>query len=188
MLRITDEQWELIRKHFPEEHYSRRSSWPQAHSCSQSARGGAVDSQHRSPMAHASAVLPELQDGTLPLSAVVRERSDPCRAHGLANMLREQGEIDESECYIDATFASAKGGGEQIAPTERGKGVKIMAIVDRHGAARGHHPRRESPRSHARAIDLRLLHDRSQARESDRRQSLRQRSTGCSSCATRASR
>jgi transposase len=31
----------------------------------------------------------------------------------LANALRAEGEIDESECFIDATFASAKGGGEQ---------------------------------------------------------------------------
>ena len=30
----------------------------------------------------------------------------------LANTLREEGETDESECFIDATFASAKGGGE----------------------------------------------------------------------------
>ena len=51
----------------------------------------------------------------------------------LANALREQGEIDESECFIDATFASAKGGGAEIGKTKRGKGVKIMAIVDRHG-------------------------------------------------------
>jgi hypothetical protein len=51
----------------------------------------------------------------------------------LANALRAQGELDESECYIEATFVSAKGGGEQIGPTRRGKGVKIMAIVDRHG-------------------------------------------------------
>ena len=51
----------------------------------------------------------------------------------LANVLREEGSIDESECYIDATFASAKGGGDEIGPTRRGKGVKIMAIVDRHG-------------------------------------------------------
>ena len=49
----------------------------------------------------------------------------------LANTLREEGEIDESGCFIDATFASAKGGGEQIGPTRRGKGVNIMAIVDR---------------------------------------------------------
>jgi hypothetical protein len=51
----------------------------------------------------------------------------------LANALRAEGEIDESECSIDATFASAKGGGGQIGPTRRGNGVKIMAIVDRHG-------------------------------------------------------
>lgn len=51
----------------------------------------------------------------------------------LANTLREEGEIDESESFIDACFASAKGGGAQIGPTRRGKGVKIMAIVDRHG-------------------------------------------------------
>ena len=30
-------------------------------------------------------------------------------------------------------FATAKGGGDEIDPTKRGKGVKIMAIVDRHG-------------------------------------------------------
>jgi len=51
----------------------------------------------------------------------------------LANELRERGAIDESEAFIDATFASAKGGGDAIGPTKRGKGVKIMAIVDRHG-------------------------------------------------------
>ena len=51
----------------------------------------------------------------------------------LANELRDRGEIDESECFIDAIFASAKGGGAEIGPTQPGKGVKIMAIVDRHG-------------------------------------------------------
>ena len=34
---------------------------------------------------------------------------------------------------IDATFAMAKGGGAEIGATKRGKGLKIMAIVDRHG-------------------------------------------------------
>lgn len=51
----------------------------------------------------------------------------------LANTLRDHKVIDESECFIDATFASAKGGGDGIGPTKRGKGVKIMAIVDKHG-------------------------------------------------------
>jgi hypothetical protein len=47
--------------------------------------------------------------------------------------LRNVGAIDDSACYIDATFASAKGGGTESGPTRRGKVVKIMAIVDRHG-------------------------------------------------------
>ena len=51
----------------------------------------------------------------------------------LANTLRDEGALDESECFIDATFASAKGGGAEIGPTKRGSSVKIMAIVDRHG-------------------------------------------------------
>lgn len=49
----------------------------------------------------------------------------------LANTLREEGAIDERESFINAAFASAKGGGD--GSTRRGKGVKILAIVDRHG-------------------------------------------------------
>src|SRR5262245_48879422 len=51
----------------------------------------------------------------------------------VANELRDKGALDEAECFIDATFVMAKGGGAQIGPTKRGKGMKIMAIVDRHG-------------------------------------------------------
>jgi hypothetical protein len=51
----------------------------------------------------------------------------------LGHELRDRGEVDESECFIGATFASAKGGGPEISPTRRGNGVKIMAIVDRNG-------------------------------------------------------
>src|SRR5262249_45022204 len=51
----------------------------------------------------------------------VRARGNPYRA------------LDEAECFIDATFVMAKGGGAGIGPTKRGKGMKIMAIVDRHG-------------------------------------------------------
>ena len=51
----------------------------------------------------------------------------------VANELRDKGMLDEEESFIDATFAMAKGGGAEIGPTKRGKGMKIMAIVDRHG-------------------------------------------------------
>ena len=50
------------------------------------------------------------------------------------NELRENGALDEEECFIDATFVMAKGGGsEEIGLTKSGKGMKIMAIVDRYG-------------------------------------------------------
>ena len=51
----------------------------------------------------------------------------------IANELRERGVLDEEECFNDATFVMAKGGGAEVGPTKRGKGMKIMAIVDRHG-------------------------------------------------------
>ena len=51
----------------------------------------------------------------------------------VANTLRERGGLDESESFIDAMFSSAKGGGAKVGPTKRGKGVKIMGIVDREG-------------------------------------------------------
>jgi transposase len=51
----------------------------------------------------------------------------------LANTLREERAIDEGESFIDATFAAAKGGGDAMGVTKRGKGVKVLAIVDCHG-------------------------------------------------------
>ena len=85
----------------------------------------------------------------------------------VANELRDKGVLDEEESFIDATFAMAKGGGAEIGLTKRGKGMKIMAIVDRHGLplsvsthAANHHEVRLVQK-----LLLRLLHDRSQARE-----------------------
>ena len=37
----------------------------------------------------------------------------------VANELRENGALDEEECFIDATFVMAKGGGSGIGPTKR---------------------------------------------------------------------
>lgn len=39
----------------------------------------------------------------------------------LANTLDDEGTLDESACFIDATVASAKGGGKEIGPTKRGQ-------------------------------------------------------------------
>jgi len=133
VLKLSDQQWERIREHFPEENI-------------EEGRPG------RKPVAARrvlEAVLWILNTGAqwhmLPqyypnYKTVHRRFQQWCRDEvlrailtDLANALRDAGEIDESECFIDATFAMAKGGGDQIGPTRRGKGVKIMAIVDRHG-------------------------------------------------------
>jgi transposase len=133
MMKLKDEQWELIRKHFPEE------SIPD-------------DRPGRKPVptrAVLEAVLWILNTGAqwqmLPQSypnykTVHRRFQKWCRNEvlrkiltDLANTLREQGEIDERESFIDATFAMAKGGGNEIGKTKRGKGVKIMGIVDKNG-------------------------------------------------------
>jgi transposase len=133
MVRLSDEQWERIREYFPEENI------PEG-------RPGRKPVPTREVL---EAVLWILNTGAqwhmLPQSypnykTVHRRFQQWCQRQvlrdvltKLANALREEGEVDESECYIDATFASAKGGGADIGKTRRGKGVKIMAIVDRHG-------------------------------------------------------
>lgn len=133
MLRLSDDHWERIREHFPEENIP----------------DGRVGRKPIPSRRILEAVLWILNTGAqwhmLPqcypnYKTVHRRFQNWCRCEvlrevmtDLANALRDEGAIDESECFIDATFASAKGGGDEIGPTKRGKGVKIMAIVDRHG-------------------------------------------------------
>ena len=133
VLRLTDEQWDQIRDYFPEEHL------PEG-------RPGRKPVPTRAVL---EAVLWILNTGAqwhmLPqcypnYKTVHRRFQQWCQREvlrevltHLANTLREQGAIDEREGFIDATFASAKGGGEGIGLTKRGKGVKILAIVDRQG-------------------------------------------------------
>jgi transposase len=133
MIHLSDEHWERIREHFPEENIP-------------DSRPGRKPIPTRDVL---EAVLWILNTGAqwhmLPqcfpnYKTVHRRFQSWCRNEvlrdvlaDLANTLREEGSIDESESFIDATFASAKGGGGGIGPTKRGKGVKIMGIVDRHG-------------------------------------------------------
>jgi transposase len=130
---LTDSQWERIRRHFPEENI------PEG-------RPGRKPVPTRRVL---EAVLWILNTGAqwhmLPqcypnYKTVHRRFQRWCDQEvlrgvlcALANELREQGGLDESECFIDAMFSPAKGGGDGVGPTKRGKGVKIMGIVDRRG-------------------------------------------------------
>ena len=113
MLRLSDDQWERIRDHFPEEHV------PEG-------RPGRKLIPTRRVL---EAVLWMLNTGAqwhmLPqcypnYKTVHRRFQQWCRSEvlrnvlvDLANALREKGALDESECFIDATFIPAKGGGRR---------------------------------------------------------------------------
>lgn len=120
MLHVTDEQWNLIRKHFQEEHIP-------------------DDRPGRKPVPARKlldAVLWILNTGaqwhmlpqyylnykTVHRRLLQGSRDDVIRAAltDLANTLRDEGAVDESECCIHATFESANGGGEEVGPTRRG--------------------------------------------------------------------
>jgi transposase len=47
----------------------------------------------------------------------------------LARHLRERGGLDLSECFIDATFVTARSGGDCVGKTRWGKETKLMAIA-----------------------------------------------------------
>jgi transposase len=133
MLRLSDEHWNRIREHFPEENPEAGRPGPKP-IASRKVLEGVLWILNTGAQWH---MLPQCYPN---YKTVHRRFQQWCRSEvlrevltDLANALREQGMIDEREAFIDATFASAKGGGEEIGKTKRGKGVKIMAIVDRHG-------------------------------------------------------
>src|SRR3974390_3421312 len=123
MIRLSDEQWERIRSHFPEEHIP-------------DGRPGRKPIPKRRVL---EAVLWILNTGAqwhmLPQSypnykTVDRRFQAWCHSEVLrqvltdvANELRDKGVLDEEESFIDATVAMAKGGGAEIGPTKRGKGM-----------------------------------------------------------------
>jgi len=132
MLRLRDDQWGRIRDQFLEEHIP-------------DSRPGRKPIPTRAVL---EAVLWILNTGAqwhfLPQSypnykTVHRRFQQWCQREvlldvltQLANSVREERTIDEQERFIDATFAVAKGGGEAVCLTKRDKGVKILAIMDRH--------------------------------------------------------
>jgi transposase len=133
MLRLRDDQWERMREHVPEEHIPEsrpgRKPVPARHILEAVLWILNTGAQwHMLPQCcpNSKTVHRRFHQGCE--REVLREILTP-----LANTLREEGALDERESFIDATFAAAKGGGDEIGPTRRGQGVKILAIVDRHG-------------------------------------------------------
>ena len=133
MQRLSDQQWERIQEHFADENLPN-------------------DRPGRKPIA----LLRMLEGALWILNTGAQWHMLPhcypnhktahggfqqwCRNDALRNVLtdpaealRDTGAIDERERSIDTTFASAKGDGDEIGKTKRGKDVKTMAIVERDG-------------------------------------------------------
>lgn len=73
-------------------------------------------------------------------SAVHRWFTTWVNAGVFERLMRDAGRVVEDrggyklyECYIDATFSKARGGGDGVGVTKAGKGVKIMVLVDARG-------------------------------------------------------
>ena len=115
MLRLSDDQWKRIREHFPEENIpaDRPGRKPIA---TRAVLEGAVWILNTGAQWH---MLPQRYPN---YKTVHRRFQQWCAREilravlvDLANELRDRGDIDESECFIDASFASAKGGGPKLA-------------------------------------------------------------------------
>lgn len=133
MIQLSDAQWNRIREYFPEENIpeGRAGRKPVATRAVLEAVLWILNTGaqwHMLPQCYPNYKTVHRRFQRWCATAVLRQI-----LMELANELREDGLLDERECFIDATFATAKGGGEEIGPTKRGKGVKILAIVDRHG-------------------------------------------------------
>ncbi len=51
----------------------------------------------------------------------------------IISQLIEEGRVNLEECFVDATFAAAKGGGTAVGLTRKGKGTKVQLAVDAKG-------------------------------------------------------
>jgi len=51
----------------------------------------------------------------------------------ITSQLIEEGRVNLEECFVDATFAAAKGGGTAVGLTRKGKGTKVQLVVDAKG-------------------------------------------------------
>src|SRR5580704_16561204 len=154
--------------------YSRWACWTQADPDPSCVGSGTVDSA----MAHAAAKLSELQNRASTLSNLCCNEILRLVLTDVANELRENGALDEEECFIDATFVMARWRVGNRTNEARKRHENHGDCGSPCVAALGQHARREPSRSPLGAAMLRLLHDRSQAGEFDRRSRLRQRSAG----------
>ena len=118
MIRLTDEQWERIRKHFPEEHIpdgrAGRKPIPTRHVLEAVLWILNIGAQwHMLPQSYPNYKTVHRRFQAWCCNEVLRRVLTD-----VANDLRDKGALDEEECFIDATFVMAKGGGSKVGTNE----------------------------------------------------------------------
>src|ERR1044071_8201063 len=101
-------------KSFSGRAHPRWTSWTQADPDPMCFRSCIVDTQHRRAVAHAAAKRSKLPIRSSALSNLVPAMKFCGVLMDIANELRDEGALDEAECFIDATFVMANGGGAGI--------------------------------------------------------------------------
>lgn len=130
-MKLSDAQWEMMREHFPGENIpdGRAGRTPVPRQAVLVATFWILNTGEQWHM------LPQCYPNYKAVHHCFQKwcRSDVLRniLIDFANKLREQWGIDVRESCIDAMFCEAKGEGRGIGKTKRGKGVKIMGIVNR---------------------------------------------------------
>ena len=134
MIRLTDEQWERIRKHFPEEQIpdgrAGRKPIPTRHVLEAVLWILNTGAQwHMLPQSYPNYKTVHRRFQTWCCNEILRRVLTD-----VANELRENGALDEEECFIDATFVMAQRWRVGNWTNEaRKRHMKTTAIVDRHG-------------------------------------------------------
>jgi transposase len=131
-MRLTDEQLDWLAERVPDAPVSPKGGRP-AMDKRQALRGifWVLDN---------GAKWKDLPRGFGSKSAVHRWFTLWVRAGVFETIMRDAGELVEErdgfrlyECFIDATFSKARGGGDGVGVTKAGKGVKVMVLVDARG-------------------------------------------------------
>jgi hypothetical protein len=129
MIRLTDEQWERIRDHFPEEKIAdgRPARKPIPTRCVLEAVLWILNTGaqwHMLPQSYPNYKTVHRRFQTWCRDEVLRRALTD-----VANELRDSGALNEEECFIDATFVMAKGGGLEIGASH----PSARAIVEKNG-------------------------------------------------------
>jgi hypothetical protein len=112
MLILTDEQLHWIAEGIPD--------WPV------SPKGGRLAADKRRTL---RGIFWMVDNGAKSVADGVFERL----LHSAGRLVETRGGYRLYECFIDATFSKARGGGDGVGVTRVGKGVKIMVLVDARG-------------------------------------------------------